>query len=463
VKNLRMVLFACFICLCCVRASMAQALYGSTSIDIDPDTGAVTATCETDTDSYTDAYYSAEVYCVVEDSNNNAIASGLSTDTAGQGYAQVVLTFTGVPGTTYIATGTHEVKITYRVEVDDPPQPIFLGYDDVYNFGFFSENPQTYDDFYEWDGLGPETGTRSSIQRTGNTKATAVDIKIVFTGQNTALNDTTQSAVVGQQIALTASYSLPAGITVQSQSWSVPGTTVGGYSASASSGATIATNFSQPSTTFYWVDTGTARNVVYNLTLSDGSTWSASVPFNVSGPTSTTMTAVLGPVNIVSGPRLEFGNSGTPGIEFTAGTTPPTGTTGQFLFVQIVTAYNVSYSTGCQFSTGTGLDNVYPLPFDSSSNNSTNDSPSIALFSVDSEGFANFSATTYLLWQPNVTNSIPVPLGNISWQWSGDAVQIGSSGVFSLNTSNKNASAFSPSISFPTWTTRVVNGYQPCQ
>jgi hypothetical protein len=138
-KSLRVAIFVCMVCLCFGHVSLAQAVFGSTSIDIDPDTGNVTATCETDTDADAEAYYSAEVHCVVEDSNNNTIASGTATDDTGQGYAQVVLTFAGVPGTTYIATGMHEVKITYTVEVDDPPQPIVLRYDDMYNFGFFSE------------------------------------------------------------------------------------------------------------------------------------------------------------------------------------------------------------------------------------------------------------------------------------------------------------------------------------
>ncbi len=42
------------------------------------------------------------------------------------------------------------------------------------------------------------------------------------------ITGTTQSAVVGQQIALTAVYTPPPGVTVQSRSWTVAGTTVGG-------------------------------------------------------------------------------------------------------------------------------------------------------------------------------------------------------------------------------------------
>jgi hypothetical protein len=176
VKNLRTAIFVCFICLCCSRVSLAQAIYGSTDLDIDPDTGTVTATCYTEADNYVAEYYQVKVDCVVKDSNNNVVASEAGSDDSGQGYVQLVVSFTGVPGETYTATSSHSVFEIYEVEYynDGDPQPIFLGYDDMYDFGFYSEDPQTYDDYFEWDSPGPETVTRSRLQRAGITQAVRI-------------------------------------------------------------------------------------------------------------------------------------------------------------------------------------------------------------------------------------------------------------------------------------------------
>jgi hypothetical protein len=175
-SNLRTALFVCLICVCCTQVSLAQAIYGSTDLDIDPDTGTVTATCYTEADDYSAEYYQVKADCVVKDSNNNIVASGAASDDSGQGYVQLVVSFTGVPGETYTATSAHSVFEIYEVEYynDGDPQPIFLGYDDMYDFGFYSDNPQTYDDYFEWDSPGPETATRSRLQRTGSTRAVRI-------------------------------------------------------------------------------------------------------------------------------------------------------------------------------------------------------------------------------------------------------------------------------------------------
>jgi hypothetical protein len=59
----------------------------------------VTATCETDLDSAAWGYYIASVGCVVTDGGGNTIVSGGNTDIDGElGYAQIVVSFQGIPG-----------------------------------------------------------------------------------------------------------------------------------------------------------------------------------------------------------------------------------------------------------------------------------------------------------------------------------------------------------------------------
>lgn len=150
-KHWRTVVFVCLILLCFGQVSLAQAIYGSTNLDIDPDTGTVTATCYTEADNYVVEYYQVKADCVVKDSNNNVLASAAGSDDSGQGYVQLVVSFTGTPGETYTATSAHSVFEIYEVDYynDGDPQPIFLGYDDMYDFGFYSDNPQTYDGYFE--------------------------------------------------------------------------------------------------------------------------------------------------------------------------------------------------------------------------------------------------------------------------------------------------------------------------
>jgi hypothetical protein len=66
----------------------------------------------------------------------------------------VALTFTGVPGTTYTATGAHSVLAVVVEHIVVQHQPTQIGYDDEFNFESFSEAPETYDDNFDWEGPG---------------------------------------------------------------------------------------------------------------------------------------------------------------------------------------------------------------------------------------------------------------------------------------------------------------------
>lgn len=155
-KSLRVAIFVCLVCLCFSPVGSAQDIVGSTTVDIDPDSGTVTATCETDVDGEVEAYYTSSVNCIVHDQDGNFITQGADTGSPTHGPALVVLTFAGVPGTTYTATGSHAVMTVVVDTIDFPHQPNPVEYYDEFNFESFSENPQTYDDDFDWEGPGPE-------------------------------------------------------------------------------------------------------------------------------------------------------------------------------------------------------------------------------------------------------------------------------------------------------------------
>jgi hypothetical protein len=292
----------------------------------------------------------------------------------------------------------------------------------------------------------------------------------------------TQSVVVGQKIALTATAGLPQCMSLSSQQWSVPpGTAKGGFSASSTSdsvtGLPVNTNSSY---TFYWIDAANGRNMTYQYTMSGGGS-SASGPvatatFNVAGASVSNMSTPTGSVGIFVGPALGFGPIG---ITFSPTLTTPSGDSGQFRWAQLITNDTQTLTTtGGTVKTcvdvtqptttsGTGLDTAYPY----ATGTSTQDSPSMGLSSASYTKEARaFSASMYLLWDPALPagctpgsscTSIPVPLGSVSWGFSGTATYSG--GNWSLSTSSKTTPAWSPGTSYPSWSDYVpFNGQISC-
>jgi hypothetical protein len=295
--------------------------------------------------------------------------------------------------------------------------------------------------------------------------------RILFGTSQTDITGTTQTVVVGQQIALTASYKLPSGSTVSSQSWSVPGTTVGGFSATIPNAGLTPTNFNQQSTTFYWVmSPGSTQTVTYTLNYKDNTghnqNATATAKFTINGPTSVSVSIPsLGQWQIqssTSGTELDFGFPiGTPGITFNAKATSPSQATGTYLWAQIITTNSNSQTSGSTTttcSTGTGLDNKFP----GSTGLTFSDSPSLILQSVNNKQTWSLGFTTYFMWRPGLTNDIPVPLGNATWTAFGDAAVVGGAWTKQADSSASNTS-FQLSASYPTWSNVVVNGVSKCQ
>ena len=283
----------------------------------------------------------------------------------------------------------------------------------------------------------------------------------------------TQSVVVGQQIALTASQPLPNCMTLQSSNWSQPqGTAVGGYTASSTTGSVQAVPpLNTPTFTYYWTAPGSSLTESYASVLAttsgDGLTESGplvTASFNVTGPSATFPSIPTGNVGIFAGPVLGFGPTG---IQFSPSTSTPSGDSGQFEWVQLITndAYTMTTTSGAQKAcvnvtqptqnpNGTGLDSGFPF----ASGTSTLDSPMTALDSTQYLKEArSFPAQMYLLWDPalpagctlgKTCTSIPIPLGSVIWGWSGAATY--SAPNWTLTSSSSTTPSWTSGSSYPT-------------
>ncbi len=281
----------------------------------------------------------------------------------------------------------------------------------------------------------------------------------------------TLSVVVGQQIALTSSVSLPPCTSISSQQWSTPpGTAVGGYAASTTSGSVTALPSNTASGyTFYWVYPGTSLNMTYQYTMAGGggSVGSpvATATFNVAGPTggkmTTTHVGTVGITTISGNTYLQFGTSSASnaGVLFTPSATAPSGYSNTFIWAQLISTDSI-VANGSSCSAGTGLDNAYPYP-PVAGTNTAGDSPAVQLLSTDTSVSRTFAAEMYLLWSSGLANSIPVPLGSTKWSFSGTATKNGSSWSPTGSGSASSfvaSSASQSSDGYPIWSTHTTNG-----
>src|SRR5271155_705097 len=317
----------------------------------------------------------------------------------------------------------------------------------------------------------------------GGTVAEVIDVTVGLTPGTTSariflngvdVTGTTQTVVVGQQIPLTATVSAPSGATVQSQSWSVPGTLIQSYAAGSTGEQIVpvtADELQSSAATFHWIDSAEARQIAYNYTLSNGLTGSASVTFNIlapgpSDPALPLLTTDVGTVEIVRlfpGTALNrpvtshseamlFGNFGfNNGITITPNLTSPNGVTGTVFLLQLADAGTTKTpnSGDTQVCAASGFDNTWV--------GSEVDSPGVELparFKAISE---TMTARAYLLWQPNLLHSIAVPLGVLPWSWSGSATRIPYTTIWRLEPGSTGvAQPFIPDNSYPpNWSSTV--------
>lgn len=321
-------------------------------------------------------------------------------------------------------------------------------------------------------GFAPGPGQQST-STTKSATVTPVQAQPPTIAMNgTQLTSFTNVAItIGQQITLTAT--IPSqSASVSSQGWTAPtgGTAIGGLTNNAGDGQPDSTGLKTSpanstatnTTTFYWtaLASGTSPSVTFNYQLSNGSISTTPITFSVSGPTSTTpglnVTPTYGSVFVYQ-TTLGLGQT-TPGMTFTAA--PDTYDSGYF-WVQVIQSDNKTLSGGgaatavCT-SAGLDVDVATGSGFPYGTTNSVSDSPSTPLQSPFTTISRSFSANMYLLWTGgSYPNYIPVPLGSVSWNWSGTATYDSTAQQWSLASSpapTRSAAAFSASSTYPpTW------------
>jgi len=243
------------------------------------------------------------------------------------------------------------------------------------------------------------------------------------------------------------------------------------------------------------VDQGSQRQVTFTYTLANGLGGnSATAKFAVTGPSGLQVTGPTGVPDVfqssTNGPSKGFVILLNYGIQATAKAANPQGAQGgSFSWVQLLTAENWTYREGGPFA-GSGvvgcvpsffaqdpspeLDSQYPTAagFTFQDAPATYGLQSAYVGDVAGEEKASKSFSTYLMWNPNLQGSIPVPLGSVSWQYACDAVNAltgqsnNTTWTLACATPQTPGSVqFSPGTSYPQWTKVAANGStdQSCQ
>jgi hypothetical protein len=272
---------------------------------------------------------------------------------------------------------------------------------------------------------------------------------------------------VGQKVSLSSQVN--SNLFISTQSWSIQGTAIAGFTAPAApnyaGGEQVSQLliFSNPSISFYWITTGgsspASYQVKYSYCLINNQCNSATATFSVEGPippgngdavVTKTFPAFIRIAH--GGEFMGIGIGIVPGIEFRADNfTIPNDNQGSFQWVQVIDTDKITTwqppgtkSSCSPFDPQGGtpqLDNSYPygngFPGTVTTdcpqcvpNNRATDSPGSSLAFLNGETQHIFSATMYLEWTPNKDSActtgndctIPVPMGNIPWKWEGDAI-----------------------------------------
>jgi hypothetical protein len=314
---------------------------------------------------------------------------------------------------------------------------------------------------------------------------------------------------VGEQVVIKAQLDyLPASATEPTGTWTVPKSTgdfpiaVGGWNPTlAASGVTAkltGQNLVTKQLTFYWVApdgpipaSGNARQVVYYKVNVNGIDYTANTVFDITRPTDTVSTQILSTVevgktygancNVLFKNSIHFGDAcgNQAGIKFSKSPVKDLGK--KYKWVQLIGS-TLQVTAQDQYGNPTPISPnpivlAAPNSLDTLSNSTSYpysavlssgeaiDSPNVSLDSIDvalstqggiaTNATLNDTFTTWLMYQPDKPNSIPVPLKFVSWSVSGQAKKI--NGVWTKAAGSASANQPGDTLSFPEWTTVSVS------
>ena len=288
-----------------------------------------------------------------------------------------------------------------------------------------------------------------------------------------------QTAVVGQTINLSsvapsasALAALPVPVVFSSNAWTVGGTNIGGYTVvppteedpTTSSATVNPTVLTESDLKTYWTAASTKTPVNYQYCVNIpglGNTCSppAKATFNISAPTRVTVSTSHKTFSAIDYPpeKLDWE------INFNAQATSPSGYTGVYSWVQIVTSAkdveNFQDGSSKTCTGGPALDVGENAPYYPYAEGlTTNDLPSDELNLPNETGVNdNREFQMYFLWNPQSdANSIPVPLGNITWSAIGQIAYNFNTNTWGEESGNTTAANFATSSSFPLWQTGIT-------
>jgi hypothetical protein len=277
---------------------------------------------------------------------------------------------------------------------------------------------------------------------------TVFELALYHSGTNITTLKTPENWVVGKKVGLSIG-TIPAGLSIKTSGeyWTVGGDAVKGYTCTAPLGEV--TRLGSPdlrdvsSVGFYWYKGG-AKSAKVTCTVSGKWNMKAAGKINVKKPTAT-MTSITGDVRIaLIGPNsyVQLGSiegNGIRGITFNAIPENKTGLTGQYGFIQLITANNHKYywdgikkpatcnkHKQCVASGHDDKDTYYEgLLSEPASGTAltTRDSPAVELpvenVPINNQGTvkANEDFIMYFFFKAD-GDSIPVAIATLSWGWT---------------------------------------------
>jgi len=311
--------------------------------------------------------------------------------------------------------------------------------------------------------------------------------KLVILCNGVPATNTPNTTIVGQKIALTCDVG---GLTIASNTWTIPGDTVKRYEfymPQYDTNTYSILEYLQPadyhsnSISYYWINGASSLPVQCTATVSN-QTLKATAYFTVNRPvgtlTATTTTnsppvdilySADGSIDLQYGIRLRPPTPGEEGIYLSFSVSTPTNGAGSFGYVQRVdsTLRRWRLDDGTQWKKqGTNIIDTDPVGTIVNSTTYVDNSDEDATYFPDSPGFHLYSPggfsskwvsisdsfTGWLVYKP-VGDSIWVTLRKLQWSWSGGASK-DTNGSWTLSSGYSPPPvnpASQPSIELPTW------------